>query len=246
MQSSRPARKLADDLKSTRDDLDQKEDVKLEQLWADAKVILLEENTWSALTISIQKNFLEKTGSSLDDVSFNTHISDEVEKILSVEDKEDNKDDKDDRDGRRKYIKRIFSNAKKVFSRVFKVIWKFSDFFLPMATSIPFVGSGVTLLTKAIELLIQTTKDYREIFVKAAELFEQVGFFSMRFEMLMEAERDGAKVHQKFVSAPCRLASHESIAVSYTKIEKLIVRACIGSVSQCNHRAHCRLCGTIH
>lgn len=95
----------------------------------------------------------------------------------------------------------MFKKAKEIFKGVFIVIWKFSDFFMPAATSIPFIGSGVTLMVKAIELLIVTTKDYREIFTKAAELFEQVGFFSMRFDILLEAEKKGAEVHPKFVSA---------------------------------------------
>jgi hypothetical protein len=43
------------------------------------------------------------------------------------------------------------------------MIWKFQEFLMPMATSIPFVGAGVTLLSKSIELLVETTKNYHEI-----------------------------------------------------------------------------------
>jgi hypothetical protein len=85
---------------------------------------------------------------------------------------------------------------------MFEVIWKFKDFLLPMATSIPLFGAGITFVTKAIELLIETTQNYRAIFIKAGELFQQVGFFSMRFEMLMEAENTGARINRKYVSAP--------------------------------------------
>ncbi len=127
-----------------------------------------------------------------------------MKRILST-DTQDANDDDGDADEQSVFLSKAtlklgFQRAKTLFQKVFQVIWKFSDFFMPMASSIPFVGSGVTLLAKAIELLIVTTKDYRAIFTKAGELFEQVGFFSMRFEMLMEAERDGARVHVKFVS----------------------------------------------
>jgi hypothetical protein len=145
-------------------------------------------------------------------LDFDRRISEEIEKILSVEDPEEDETDPAEPHGpfSRSRAKKVFKNAKTVFKNVFKVIWKFSEFFMPMATSIPFVGSGVTLMTKAIEILIITTKDYRQIFSKAAELFEQVGFFSMRFDMLMEAEKAGAQVNRKFVSSPgsLRLTYH--------------------------------------
>ena len=108
-------------------------------------------------------------------------------------------------------VKDAFQRAKNLFAKVFKVIWNFSEFFLPAAGQIPIVGAGVAFLAKAIDSLIQTTKNYREIFLKAAQLFEQVGFFSMRFEMLMEAESAGVQMHPKYVSVffiVCALCYH--------------------------------------
>ena len=92
------------------------------------------------------------TGSKIDE-SFDNRISNEAARILLVEDAEENKADQKEPRGRfsRDYVKKVFKHAKKILSNVFNVIWKFSEFFMPMATSIPFVGSGVTLMQKAIE-----------------------------------------------------------------------------------------------
>ncbi|KAJ8118468.1 hypothetical protein OPT61_g548 [Boeremia exigua] len=184
MQASRSRKQLESEWKTSRDNLAQKSEVDLERMWADAK-----------------KRFYDKTGKIIDDSSFDTRMSEEVNRILNIEDAEEDKADIEEHRSHfsKAYVKKVFKNAKKVFVTVFKVIWKFADFFMPMATSIPFIGSGVTLMTKAIELLIITTKDYREIFAKASELFEQVGFFSMRFEMLIQAQQAGAQLHRKFV-----------------------------------------------
>ncbi len=106
--------------------------------------------------------------------------------------------------------KDVFQRAKSLFAKVFKVIWNFSEFFLPAAEQIPIVGAGVSFLAKAIDLLIQTTRNYRDIFLKAAQLFEQVGFFSIRFEMLMEAESAGAQLHPKYVSVMFMISATRS------------------------------------
>ena len=145
-------------------------------------------------------DFREKTGRSLEDFSLSDEVKRKIEAILSDDALEDDKIDESEHTGIDKsFFKSAFRRAKSVFERVFQVIWKFSDFFLPAASSIPFIGSGVSFLAKAVEILISTTMNYRAIFIKAAELFEQVGFFSMRFEVLMEAERAGVQIHHKFV-----------------------------------------------
>jgi hypothetical protein len=97
-------------------------------------------------------------------------------------------------------VKNALERAKYIFAKAFKVIWNFWEFFQPAIKEIPIAGAGVEFLAKAIDLLIRATQNYQEIFVKAAQLFEQVGFFSMRFEMLMEAESEGARLHPKYVS----------------------------------------------
>ena len=128
-------------------------------------------------------------------------MNEEVERLLSIEDPQDEFEHEERHSLLDPaYLKRGFKKAKKIFKTVFQVLWKFSGFLMPVAATILIVGSGMSFLSQAIQVLIDTTKDYRAIFTKAAELFEQVGFFSMRFEMLMEAETDGAKVHPKFVS----------------------------------------------
>jgi len=101
---------------------------------------------------------------------------------------------------KRARVRHAFTATKKVFAKIFEVLWNFSGFFLPAAASIPFVGAGVDLLAKAINLLIDTTKNYHEIFQKASQIFEHAGFFSMRFAMLQEAENAGAKLDSRYVS----------------------------------------------
>lgn len=107
---------------------------------------------------------------------------------------------------------------------------------MPIAATIPIIGSGMSFLSQAIQILIDTTKDYRAIFTKAAELFEQVGFFSMRFDMLLEAERDGAKVHPKFVSHSIQPGSGRGANGSSHP----------GPISQRHSGTHSRLCCTLH
>lgn len=119
---------------------------------------------------------------------------------MQIPDEDETDEPESDGSSKKVIIKDAFQRAKNLFAKVFKVIWSFSEFFLPAAGKIPIVGAGVEFLAKAIDLLIQTTRNYREIFLKAAQLFEQVGFFSMRFEMLMEAENAGAQLHPKYVS----------------------------------------------
>ncbi|RYO26722.1 hypothetical protein AA0113_g12398 [Alternaria arborescens] len=172
--------------------LHNKPDEDLEKLWDQA-----------------EKNFVAVTGISLrnridqekDENGFQTQISAKVNKILKaglaevvVANRGEHPDIR-----KRDKIRSMFEKAKTIFFGVFRVIWKFQEFLMPMATSIPFVGAGVTLLSKSIELLVETTKNYHEIFISAANLFEQVGFFSMRFDMVMEAQKAGATVHPKFV-----------------------------------------------
>ena len=130
-------------------------------------------------------NFKEQTGYDLDDripIGELQQRSKEVDKMQVSK------------------VKNAFERAKYIFAKVFKVIWNFWEFFQPAIKEIPFAGAGVEFLAKAIDLLIRATQNYQEIFVKAAQLFEHVGFFSMRFEMLMEAESEGARLHPKYVS----------------------------------------------
>jgi hypothetical protein len=130
-----------------------------------------------------------------------THISVQIDEILNArpEGYAVAHQEGHQRVGIRDKIKSSFTKAKKTFKLVFNVIWKLQEFLLPMAASIPFVGAGVTLLSKSIELLVETTKNYYEIFTNVADLFEQIGFFSMRFDMVMEAQKAGTTVHPKFV-----------------------------------------------
>lgn len=100
----------------------------------------------------------------------------------------------------RDFFRDAFRRAKSILERVFKVVWKFADFIMLAAGNMTVIGPGITLIQKAIGVLIEATKNYREIFIKAAELFEQVGFFSMRFEMFMEAEAAGVEMPTTFVS----------------------------------------------
>jgi hypothetical protein len=124
-----------------------------------------------------------------------------ADKVLRPDILGDETDDPEsERYAEKAFFKDALRRARGVFSKVLEVIWGFSEFFIPIAIEIPIVGVGVSFLAQAINLLIATTQEYREIFVKAAHLFEQVGFFSLRFEMLMEAESEGAKLHPKYVS----------------------------------------------
>ncbi|EKJ68749.1 hypothetical protein FPSE_11080 [Fusarium pseudograminearum CS3096] len=139
------------------------------------------EDLWKQTKI----NFKEKTGHDLD----NGLPKDELQqKSKEVDKMQVSK------------VKNAFERAKYIFAKVFKVIWNFWEFFQPAVKEIPIAGAGVEFLAKAIDLLIRATQNYQEIFVKAAQLFEHVGFFSMRFEMLMEAESEGARLHPKYVS----------------------------------------------
>ena len=167
-----------------------------------------------------------------------------MKRILDTEDPGDDDVDEGDQTGMfsKANLKNGFKRAATIFGKVFQVIWKFSEFFMPMATSIPFVGSGVTLLTKAIELLIVTTKNYRAIFAKAGELFEQVGFFSMRFEMLMEAESAGAKIHAKYVSMP----SHSTYFNNMQPSQFRLTIFSTDTVPESHPRSYCRLCRLVH
>lgn len=151
----------------------------------------------------------------------------------AVTDREENRDIR-----KRDKFRSMLATAKRVFKGVFSVIWKFQEFLMPMASSIPFVGAGVTLLSKSIELLIETTKNYHEIFASAANLFEQVGFFSMRFDLVMEAQKAGATVHPKFVSEqrqPYPFCTSRSTQVN-------IWTDCVtGQIPERYPQAHCRL-----
>ncbi|KNG51777.1 neutral amino acid permease [Stemphylium lycopersici] len=192
MQPSKSREQLEKEVTSHEVTLHNKPDVDLEKLWDEAKT-----------------NFFAKTGVNLSDridqekaeKGFQIQISAEVHRILeaglaenAVTDREENRDIR-----KRDKFRSMLATAKRVFKGVFSVIWKFQEFLMPMASSIPFVGAGVTLLSKSIELLIETTKNYHEIFASVANLFEQVGFFSMRFDLVMEAQKAGATVHPKFV-----------------------------------------------
>ena len=151
----------------------------------------------------LQADFAEKTGYKLDDAFSNSNIGDKIKEVNAMpmpDDEDEPGTARSSGSSNRAIAKDIFQRAKNLFAKEFKVIWTFSEFFLPAAGQIPIVGAGVTFLAKAIDLLVQTTKNYRDIFLKAAQLFEQVGFFSIRFEMLMEAENAGAQLHPKYVS----------------------------------------------
>lgn len=161
----------------------------------------------------------------------------EVERLLSIEDPPDELEPEESHgffDS--KTLKRASKKAKQIFKTVFTVLWKFSGFLMPAAATIPIIGSGMSFLSQAIQILIDTTKNYHAIFIKAAELFEQVGFFSMRFDMLMEAERDGATVHSKFVSYFIQAGSgHGANGLPQS-----------GPVPQCHSVTHSRLRCTLH
>ncbi|KAF0639958.1 hypothetical protein FPSE5266_11080 [Fusarium pseudograminearum] len=138
-------------------------------------------------------NFKEKTGHDLD----NGLPKDELQqKSKEVDKMQVSK------------VKNAFERAKYIFAKVFKVIWNFWEFFQPAVKEIPIAGAGVEFLAKAIDLLIRATQNYQEIFVKAAQLFEHVGFFSMRFEMLMEAESEGARLHPKYTQFLHSIMAH--------------------------------------
>ncbi|KAF1918595.1 hypothetical protein BDU57DRAFT_566922 [Ampelomyces quisqualis] len=183
MQQSVQKIELRREMIGSREKLEQSADINLDHLWRKA-----------------QDDFLKVTNRKLDGSNLGILVNDEVERLLSIDDPLD-EFEPEERHGlfHPAYLKRGFAKAKNIFKTVFQVLWKFSGFLMPVAATIPIVGSGMSFLSQAIQILIDTTKSYRAIFAKAAELFEQVGFFSMRFEMLMEAENEGAKVHPKFV-----------------------------------------------
>ncbi|KAJ9634907.1 hypothetical protein H2199_008771 [Coniosporium tulheliwenetii] len=181
------------DLTRRREELDKSPDIDLQMLWDKAKA-----------------DFVKQTGYNLDDLIPIGNIQEKIEKVDAMQIPDEDETDEPESDGSSKkvIIKDAFQRAKNLFAKVFKVIWSFSEFFLPAAGKIPIVGAGVEFLAKAIDLLIQTTRNYREIFLKAAQLFEQVGFFSMRFEMLMEAENAGAQLHPKYRQFLHRIMAH--------------------------------------
>jgi hypothetical protein len=164
-------------------------------------------------------------------------VDSKVERLLSIEDPPDELEP-EERHGffDSKTLKRASTKAKQIFKTVFTVLWKFSGFLMPAAATIPIIGSGLSFLSQAIQILINTTKNYHAILEKAAELFEQVGFFSMRFDMLMEAEKDGASVHPKFVRYGIQPGSgHGANGLPQ-----------LGPVPQCHSVKYSRLCCTLH
>ncbi|KAL6703217.1 hypothetical protein ACN47E_010079 [Coniothyrium glycines] len=222
MQSRVAKGQLVNDVRDTQEHLEQQAEVNLKQLWAEAK-----------------EKFSSITKLELgDDPDFSVQIGRQVETILTVDDPRDSQADVQEEHQffSKEYLKKGFRRAKNLFQTIFQVIWKFSDFLMPMAQSIPFVGSGVTLLTKAIEILITTTQDYQAIFTKAAEVFEQVGFFSMRFEMLIEAETAGAKVHHKFVQFLNVILAHSIECVAlFVRLTQESVPAARGTSDRVKH-----------
>ncbi|KAH6611841.1 hypothetical protein C7974DRAFT_85673 [Boeremia exigua] len=171
------------DLTRRRAEFDKSPDIDLQKLWDKAK-----------------EDFERETRMTLDDTFSVSDIPDKIKAVNAMPEPEDDETGTEKSSGisKKAIAKDVFQRAKTIFAKVFKVIWNFSEFFLPAAEQIPIVGAGVSFLAKAIDLLIQTTRNYRDIFLKAAQLFEQVGFFSIRFEMLMEAESAGAELHPKF------------------------------------------------
>lgn len=204
MQISKPKENFLQDLSSVEKNLEQRVDVDLKQLWEAAKVRKYPTRVKAGCPNFVQLKFEKDTNYKLNIESggLEVRINEQIERLLSVEDPP-NDEGSDEGHGLLDpaHLKKGFARAKKLFKNVFKVLWKFSGFVIPAASTIPIIGSGVSFLAQAIGILIDTTAAYRQIFIKAAELFEQVGFFSMRFEMLMEAENAGAKVHPKFVSS---------------------------------------------
>ncbi|TLD07789.1 hypothetical protein PgNI_10312 [Pyricularia grisea] len=186
--------KPVDDVKRRREELENKPELDLRQLWDQA-----------------QADFKARTNIDLKAGSLSDRFAERIEEVLAIPPPPHSEADDAEKAGlfSKAFFTDAFHRAKDLFAKVFRVIWKFHEFFLsPVAEGIPLFGSGVTLLTRAIEVLIQATKDYRDIFVKAAELFEQIGFFGMRFEMLMVAESAGVKVPTKFVHFLNKIMAH--------------------------------------
>ncbi|KAI9758938.1 MAG: hypothetical protein M1840_003621 [Geoglossum simile] len=172
------------DLTRHREKLEKSPDIDLQELWKKA-----------------QDDFSKRTGYNLNEISFRDKIEQKMDEVLAIRSPEEDKPKKLESGGflSKAFFKDAFERAKDLFQKVFQVIWRFSNFLIPAAEKIPIVGAGVSFLAQAIDLLIQTTKNYRDIFIKAAQLFEQVGFFSMRFEMFMEAQSAGADLPPKYV-----------------------------------------------
>ncbi|XP_014562258.1 hypothetical protein COCVIDRAFT_21733 [Bipolaris victoriae FI3] len=192
MQANKSRELLEKEVSSNQVALDDMDDTDLQKLWDQAG-----------------KDFFDKTGISLKDRNgqekaengFQAHVSVAVNQIFGGGSDKDAVADPEGHHNTRttEKFKSILTKPKKIFKGVFRVIWKLHAFLEAMASSIPFAGAGVTLVVKSIELLIETTEKYREIFDSAAVMFHEVGFFSMRFDMVMEAQKAGAAVHPKFV-----------------------------------------------
>ncbi|EUC28197.1 hypothetical protein COCCADRAFT_9383 [Bipolaris zeicola 26-R-13] len=178
MQANKSRELLEKEVSSNQVALDDMDDTDLQKLWDQAGV----------------KDFFDKTGISLKDRNgqekaengFQAHVSAAVNQILG------GGSDKD-------AVADLEGHHNTHTQGVLRVIWKLHAFLEAMASSIPFAGAGVTLVVQCIELLIETTEKYRQIFDGAADMFQEVGFFSMRFDMVMEAQKAGAAVHPKFV-----------------------------------------------
>ena len=231
--------KRADASKIQKEELERQDEVDLERLWLDAQVVHPLTNlpyTYGHELTRRQARFQKLTNINLANHTLKGAIEQQIHAISQI--------DKPEKEGpeesehydvlSKEFFKNAFRRARDLFAKVFQVIWRFADFLMPIAEKIPIVGAGVTFLHKAIDLLITATKDYHSIFIKAAELFEQVGFFSMRFEMLMEAENEGVKMNHRFVS------DKASIDKCHTKS---IMQDWIPAP---HHGAHCRLCSTLH
>ncbi|CAN9169492.1 unnamed protein product [Alternaria alternata] len=165
------------DFTKHREKLDQNPEKDLEELWKDA-----------------QKDFFGRTGYTLDGVTLRDRLEREMDEVMAIRNPGKDKSEKSEPVNflSKAFFKDAFDRAKGIFKEVFKVLWRFSSFLVPAAEKIPIVGAGVSFLVQAIELLIQTTQDYRDIFIKAGQLFVEAGFFTMRFEILMEAQSAGA------------------------------------------------------
>lgn len=144
----------------------------------------------------------DRNGQEKAENGFQAHVSAAVNQILGGGSDKDAVADLEGHHNTRtkEKSKSILTKPKKILKGVLRVIWKLHAFLEAMASSIPFAGAGVTLVVQCIELLIETTEKYRQIFDSVADMFQEVGFFSMRFDMVMEAQKAGAAVHPKFVS----------------------------------------------
>ncbi|CAN9168897.1 unnamed protein product [Alternaria alternata] len=209
------------DFTKHREKLDQNLEKDLEELWKDA-----------------QKDFCDRTGYTPDEVTSRDWLERKMDEVMAIRNPGKDKSEKSESVNflSKAFFKDAFERAKGLFKEVFKVLWRFSSILTPAAENIPIVGVGVSFLVQAIELLIQTTQNYHAIFIKAGQLFEEAGFFTMRFEILMKAQSAGAVLPPEYVGFLSGLIEQESqlsttiILGSVLKIHTDVV-AVRGSVS---------------